>query len=434
MVASPVSVKLLRAVVFLSRRLLSHHHIFSYISLLPVLVSFCGFTTSSFGPASRPGRRGLYASSKCDCGQRSNNSKRQHNDKSEPLHQTIILGPPAALTVMACCILTAVVINQLIKICDAFDIRFLPIKCNDDEGDACASASTNEKGTSGTCRITIAGMTCSACSSTITQQIEAVDGVHRASVSLALARGTVSYNASETTPAPLVSAVQKAGYEATLEGLDALGTVERLDQTQELHDLRQAISSASTFSTMIVGLEYMLALMQSKGVVPCPPQLLAWIALLLAFKVQVFDARSIHIQACVQKMTMDTLLSLSLLLGLGLALLQALLQQERNSKVYASSGSFLIIVILAGRYLEAVLKRESYRNLATLYELQTEKKMYWLVKSEVSWPLTFSKAHVDPVTGDCTSIIAEERRRYPDSTPSNHTLRLLHLRRQLCNK
>lgn len=80
---------------------------------------------------------------------------------------------------------------------------------------------------------------------------------------------------------------------------------------------------------------------------------------------------------------MDTLLSLSLLIGLGLAILQATLQDGQYSIAYASSGSLLTIVILAGRYLETVLKRESYRNIAMLFELQSEKEMYQLVESEV---------------------------------------------------
>lgn len=277
--------------------------------------------------------------------------------------------------------------KELIKICDVFDIRFLQVKYNDDEGEACAPASADEDTKSITSHLTIDGMTCSACSLAITQQLEALVGVHRASVSLALARATISYDFSKITPASLIGAVQKAGYDATLENLDALGTIERLNQTQDLHDMRQAISSASVCSTTIALLNYIPAVIKHCANYPYFTSFLVWIALLLAFKVQVSSAWPIHSRAWSsgrRKMTMETLLSLSLLLGLGLALFKASAQETQKSIAYASSSSFLTIVVLSGRYLEAVLKRESHRNLVTLYELKAERELYRLVNSEVS--------------------------------------------------
>lgn len=279
--------------------------------------------------------------------------------------------------------------NQLIRICDVFDIRFLQIKYNDDEGDACAPTNAKEIGMSTTCCISITGMTCGACSAAIVQKLEAIAGVHRASVSLLLARATVSYETTgtlATSPTNLIEAIHKAGYGATLERRDATETIKRLDQTRQLLELRQAMSSASICSTVIVVLEYLPTLAGLKEATSHNSLSLVWIAVMLATKVQVYDAWQLHVRAwsCSgRKMTMDTLLSLSLLIGLGLAILQATLQDGQYSIAYASSGSLLTIVILAGRYLETVLKRESYRNIAMLFELQSEKEMYQLVESEV---------------------------------------------------
>lgn len=302
--------------------------------------------------------------------------------------------------------------NQLIKICDALDVHFLQIQYNDDEGDPCAPANEEKKTMTEIYRMKITGMTCTVCSTAITQQLEALDGVYRASVSLTLARATISYDNSVITPATLIRAVKEGGYDAALENMDALGTIERLNQTQELLSLRQAISSASIYSTLIAGLNYLPAFVTSFRAISCIPRSLAWIALLLALKVQVSDAWTIHMRAWkrgMQKMTMDTLLSLSLLLRLGLAMLQASLGQEQNSIEHASSGSFLVIIILAGRYLEAVLKRESHRNLATLYELLTEKEMYRLVDSEVCGSMSPFMDVSDSIAGDSSCVIAKER-------------------------
>lgn len=275
--------------------------------------------------------------------------------------------------------------NQLIKFCDVFDIRFLQIKYNDDDdgGDSCARLSASDKATSATCHITVTGMTCSACSLTIAEQLEAIHGVHRAGVSLALARATVSYDDLATTPESLVQIVENAGYCATLEDISAQGMVERLNQSQELQDLRQAISSASVFSTMIASLEYLAHLNRINSHIP---HVFMWIVLPLAIKIQIVDAWLIHVRAWShgkRKMTMENLLSLSLALGLGLAILQGIFGQEQSSIAYASSGSFLTIVFLTGRYLEGVLKRESHRNLVALCELQAEKEEYEIVHSKV---------------------------------------------------
>lgn len=280
--------------------------------------------------------------------------------------------------------------NQLIKICDTLDISFLRIKYNEDdeEGGSSAPAYRQRTTNSETCHIIISGMTCSACVSNIVQRLEGLRGVHRASVSLAVGRATVSYDASAIMPIAMLQAVEEIGYTATIGKLNALETIERLNQSNELHGLRQALSSASAYSAYILALEYMPTF-RIFGTSPAFVYAVSnYVALLLAAKVQIMDAWPIHVQAWSQhsrrRMSMETLLSSSLILGLGLGLLQATLGQYYQSIAYASSGSFLTIVILVGRYLEAVLKREGNSNLAALYELQAERETYELASSDVS--------------------------------------------------
>lgn len=305
--------------------------------------------------------------------------------------------------------------NQLIKICDAFDINFLKIKYNDDdeEGGSCAPADKQRTSKSGTCHITISGMTCSACTSSIVQQLENLHGVHRASVSLAVGRATVSYDISAITPISLLEAVQEIGYPAAIEKQNVLETIKRLNQSSELLELKKALSSASICSTFIVGLEY-LPNPTGNGALPTSVyRVAAYMALLLATKVQIMDAWQIHVRAWSRhgrrRMTMDTLLSSSLVLGIVLALLQAALGQYYQTMSYASSGSFLSIVILAGQYLEAVLKRENNSNLAALYELQAERETYELASRDVSKPFSEPQSLANYKPDLCISVAAEER-------------------------
>ncbi len=301
--------------------------------------------------------------------------------------------------------------NQLIKVCDALDLRFLQIKYNDDEGEGCAAAEKYDNVVSQSCRITIGGMTCSACSSSITQKLEGIHGVHRASVSSAIGRATVAYDNSMVRPDDLLRAVKTAGYDATLQVQSAFDTIQRLRYSNEILEIKEAVSSASLYSTAIITFEYLAMTLDNSGSPSYFSHFSVCLALLLAAKVQIIDAWPIHQRAWLRhgklNLTMDILLSSSLLLGIGLTLLQVSLRQHQNRLAYASSGSFLTIVILAGKYLEAVLKREGNRNLAALYELQNDVEMYQLANDDVSRMISsYGKSLTNADVG--TSFSAEE--------------------------
>ena len=313
---------------------------------------------------------------------------------------------------MACCILTAFIMNQLIKACDTLDIRFLQIKYNDDEGDACAPADAHNN-TSETCRITISGMTCSACSSSLTQQLESSSGIYRASVSLALGRATISYDTLKITPPEIVGIVRQAGYDTALGEKSLNDAIERLRQSQELQDLRSAITSASVCSTMIIGLENLTHLSKFSRDPSRSQLVVALISLLLAYRAQITDAWSIHSRAWSgrgkQNATMETLISLSLLCGFLLSMLQILRPNSSRDIAYASSGSLLTVVVLAGRYLEAVLKREDNSKLAALYELQTAKETYQVTSNSVRGSLNTSSVALIIKADRDGSVIAKKR-------------------------
>lgn len=290
---------------------------------------------------------------------------------------------------MACCVLTAVIMNRLIKACDTFDFRFFQIKYNDDEKeDSCAPIDRDEKTDFGSCRISIGGMTCGACVSSITKELESINGVFRASVSLALGRASVSYDPMLTSTEQLLEAVRGVGYDATLGERSVEETIERLRQSHELEHLRVAISSGSVCASIILALEYAGNLTVFGHLSPLVTVTMPWILLGLAFRVQVWDAWAIHSRAWggqnKQAATMDTLLSMSLLVNLCLSTLHAVVRTSLDTHHYASSGSFLTVVILAGKYLEAVLRRESNSNLAALYELHAEKETYRFSQSNVN--------------------------------------------------
>lgn len=71
-------------------------------------------------------------------------------------------------------------------------------------------------------KLTVTGMTCGGCTSSVTKALKAVNGVDDVIVSLATGQATVQYNEKLTSPEQLKSAVKEAGY-----GLDESNTTQQ---------------------------------------------------------------------------------------------------------------------------------------------------------------------------------------------------------------
>lgn len=67
-----------------------------------------------------------------------------------------------------------------------------------------------------TAKFTVRGMTCAACSSTITQQLQSTPGIFAVSVSLLTERMEATFDPSLLSPASLLTAVGNIGYEASV--------------------------------------------------------------------------------------------------------------------------------------------------------------------------------------------------------------------------
>ena len=65
-----------------------------------------------------------------------------------------------------------------------------------------------------TVRLSIEGMTCTACVNSVTRALTALPGVSRADVSLTKARAKVTYDPAQTGVEALKQAIARAGYKA----------------------------------------------------------------------------------------------------------------------------------------------------------------------------------------------------------------------------
>ena len=262
--------------------------------------------------------------------------------------------------------------NRLIKACEVLDLNIISIQYNQfDDGpmsDISKPASCDEFVAS---KFAIEGMTCAACTSAIESAVLGLKGVDRISVSLPLARATVVHKPSQSTPMDIVAAIDGAGYGAKLGQRTAQENLELTQHSKELEHLRDAFSNATVLSSAVVTIEYLSTL--SLFTDYQPQAQLTMMA--LGTYIQLIDASFVHEAAWskgIRTMTMDTLISLSLLLGLALSFFNIALFGMAAAQTYFSSGAFLTVVIIGGRYLDHLLRRRSANSLAGLYRLQTE--------------------------------------------------------------
>lgn len=304
--------------------------------------------------------------------------------------------------------------SRIIKACELFDIRLLDIKYNDDDPDSdftpwspsTLSSNINGEihagklgGTRGvshspkvepltTVRLLITGMTCSACVSTLTQALTSDPCVVRASISLPLSRATVIYNSKEASPQDLISLAEDVGYGAEILGegshSSATQNLRLVQREDELLHLKEAFNGAAKWATSIAVIDWTRTAAMGSGLDYLASPILLLFSSAIASYIQLSHARWIHRNAwahCYSKgrfqlpsLSMDTLLSLSLLLSIALSFFNVGLYglSASEMKTYFSSASFLTVVISGGRYLDVTLKKQGASGLARLFRLQTE--------------------------------------------------------------
>jgi Cu+-exporting ATPase len=272
---------------------------------------------------------------------------------------------------MACCVLTALFMSRLINACEFLDIGILKIQYNDfDDGPEDASlVEIHSTERIITTKIAIEGMTCAACVSSIEQAISTLNGIERVSVSLQLSRATVVHQ-QKITIDKVLAAIESRGYGSKVGERTAQQNLELLERNDEIQKTRRAFTNAAIISSSISGFESLNWFRLSSSAIYAIRLLTA----ALAIWIQIFDAKVVHSSAwqgrLTLSLTMDTLVSLSLALGIALSLFNVGLFGLGTSRVYWSSISFLTTVVIGGRLLDLILQKQSSSTFAKLYELQ----------------------------------------------------------------
>lgn len=272
---------------------------------------------------------------------------------------------------MACCVLTAYIMSRLIKACEFLDLDVIKIQYNDfDNGPEHAALNENNQDERiVTSKISVGGMTCTACVSSIEKAVSKIRGVERVSISLHLSRATVVHR-KQTPLNDILTAIERRGYEAAIGERTAQQTLELLQYNDEIQEIRRAFTNAALLSSIISCLESLSSFQRSSyGIYT-----IRSITAVLAVWIQISDAKFVHSNAwrgwLALSLTMDTLVSLSLALGTASSMFNVVLFGLETPRVYWSSMSFLTTVVVGGRLLDLILRKQSSATFAELYKLQ----------------------------------------------------------------
>ena len=219
-----------------------------------------------------------------------------------------------------------------------------------------------------TVQLELEGMTCAACAARIDRALNRLDGVE-ASVNLVTEQAAVRYDDGRVALDDLVTAVEGAGYGASLTRTECKGG-SRLG-------LRLAVAAALTVPVALIAMV---------------PQLgfdgWEWVALALTTPVWAWAGWPFHRSALESLRhggaTMDTLISLGTTAAYVWSLV-ALLALE-DAEVYFEVAGVITTLILLGRWLELRARRRSGAALRALLELGAKEARVLRDGAEVAVP------------------------------------------------
>ena len=238
--------------------------------------------------------------------------------------------------------------------------------------------------------LSLSGMTCSSCVSTIEKSLNKIPGV-QAAVNLAMESAHIiaPLNVSEKV---LIATVASSGYKASA----FKGERESFEKSNRL-GIRLLITFLMTIPIIVISMVHSwhkdidnfftsgfdkinqffddsnLDLVMSYPIAPIS----IWLVMTLSVFVVLFLAWPIH-RAAVKNLlspTMDTLVSLGSLISLGWSIYSLITYQSKDGmpNIYAEVSASVVFFVMLGRYLEHRAKRKAGSALAELFKLSASE-------------------------------------------------------------
>ncbi len=220
--------------------------------------------------------------------------------------------------------------------------------------------------------LTVGGMHCAVCATTIADSLKGVPGVSDARVNFALGKAVVEYDSKLATHADLKEAVENAGYKVLeVEGVMA----EQIARAEELREGYKTLVLAAVLSVpiAIITMTYDL---WPEGILGMEAR--NWLLLVLAAPVQFYAGRRYYRGAyralLNRRANMDTLVVLGTTAAFAYSLVVMLMPGWTGSmEVYFDTSAVIITLVLAGKYLELRSRGATSEAIVKLMNLQPPK-------------------------------------------------------------
>jgi len=229
--------------------------------------------------------------------------------------------------------------------------------------------------------LTVQGMTCASCVSTVEEALAALDGVVEASVNLATDRVTVRYVPGTVEPADFSSAIRDAGYDV-VETEDAAdrSDIEKQARDEEKQSMKRRFFWALAFTLPVFVLEmgFMhVPAMETWITEQVSTQTLYYVLFGLTSVVMFGPGRYFYKHGWPALKNgspdMNTLVMIGTSAAYGYSVVATFLPQvlpEGTVHVYYEAAAVIITLILAGNYMEALAKGRASDAIRKLLDLQ----------------------------------------------------------------
>lgn len=282
---------------------------------------------------------------------------------------------------MACCYIAALCIGTLVKACQFLDSDD-NIHYNEDGGSKLVQADQVRHGEaaetvqpsskSSSMVLSLSGLTCAACVSTVEHVLSDIPHVQHARVSLPLQQVTVvardGYSLDEDD---LIRAVESAGYSAEKGPRPPKEITEMLQSRREVDGLKKSFIGIAQHSAAIQSVGYVVSRLSRVWPNSRLGPLALWISLAVAADCQFRYVPWIHRNGWTALArgapNMNTLMSLSVCLGLSFSLID-LFARGAGASSYHTATVGITLVIVGGRCLEALSRRQSSRDLLAVFK------------------------------------------------------------------
>ncbi len=220
--------------------------------------------------------------------------------------------------------------------------------------------------------MTVSGMHCATCSTTVQEALVGLPGVTAARVNFALGKASVEYDPEMVGPDELRRAVDGVGYKV----LEVQGVLaERLARQEELRDGRRTLVLAAAFGIPVALLSMLYSLLPDGAVAV---QDRNYLLLVLSMPVQFIAGlryyRGSYRAVLNRRPNMDVLVVLGTTAAWAYSLLVTVAPGTMGtSDVYFDTSAMIITLVLAGKYLELRSRGSASEAIIKLMDLQPPK-------------------------------------------------------------